>query len=95
MEVKILYKVQTDLDWLKDGSSIKEVGYTKKTDCFYYELNGNRTQLDTTYSKCFETKQEAVDYLKSRINNSIQKAEENLNYAISHLDSLNKHYNNF
>lgn len=88
----ILYKVQTDLYWLSNGTSIKEVEYTKITEKCYYDKDNNRQFLDTTWSKCFYSKNDAIDFLKSKIDSSIVRAEDALNKAISQLETFNQLY---
>jgi len=88
----ILFKVNKSLYNLM---KIEEIEYIRKSESFYWKAEKQRDALETTYSKCFETKQEAVDYIGSLVKSRLQTAEVNFDNAKSTLETYNEIYKEF
>jgi len=91
--MKKIFKVAKDLSNFK----IQEIEYTRKTDSFYCEIksyNGKevRSSLETNYDKCFETKEDAIAYMKGRLERDIKIKESALENAKESLDRFNLIY---
>lgn len=87
MENKI-YQVYTNL-----SLDIREVNYIRKTESTYW-VEGERYshRLDTDYVKSFDTKEEAIDYLKNLLESKLMSIKSTFDYYNEQLDKFNKLY---
>lgn len=78
---------------LYDNFTIKEIAYTRKTESFYWSINSNgkeeRSALETGYNKCFETKQDAIEWMRGLLETNVKLNEEKLFNAKSKLNLFN------
>lgn len=85
----ILYRVNTNLNSI----TINEVAYTKKTDSFFWVLNSKyREAINTNWVQSFDTKEEAVSYLESKIKNEIHRFKNTVEHYEKRLDEFNLLY---
>ncbi len=81
---------------LYDNFTIKEIEYTRKSDSFYWSINSmgkeERSALETSYNKCFETKQDAIDWMRGLLETNVKVAEEKLLNAKTKLTLFNNEY---
>jgi len=87
MENKI-YQVRTDMNL-----EILETSYVKKSLSFYWINEINREALNTNWVKSFDTKEEAVRYLKYLLLRQISNTESVLSYYNEQLEKFNLIYN--
>lgn len=87
MENKI-YQVRTNMNL-----EILETSYVKKSLSFYWINETNREALNTNWVKSFDTKEEAVRYLKYLLLRQISNTESVLRYYNEQLEKFNLMYN--
>ena len=61
-----IYQVYTNLNL-----EIIEIECSRITDNSYWTMNNRRNALDTNYAKSFLSKEDAVNYLKGKLNEKI------------------------
>jgi len=83
METKKIYQVATNME-----CGIIEVEYIRKTDTYFWTSETNREMLDTKYSKSFETKEDAIYYLKYLISQKISSMKLSLEYYENKLNEV-------
>jgi len=71
---------------------INEVECSRVTDNSYWTLNNMRYALDTNYCKSFKSKDDAVRYLKGKINSKINSVKSTLNYYEEKLEEFKSLY---
>lgn len=88
-----LFKISKEL---YSGFSIKEIKYTRKTKSFYWSINLNGKEqmsaLETSYDKCFETKQDAIDWMRGLLETNVKVSEKKLINAKAKLTLFNNEY---
>lgn len=86
MKAKI-YQVATNME-----CGIYEIEYIRKTDTYFWTSEKNREMLNTKYSKSFETKEEAIYYLKYLIRSKIDTMKSSLEYYENKLNEVTKEF---
>jgi hypothetical protein len=71
---------------------IREIEYIKKSEIFYWTTPKNREALNTNWVASFDTKEEAVNYLKYLIKKEISLAESTIKYYNEQLEIFNKKF---
>lgn len=70
-----IYQVYTNL-----SLEITEIECSRITDNSYWTMNNRRNSLDTNYAKSFLNKEDAVNYLKGKLNSKIYSIKSTLEY---------------
>lgn len=83
----VIYQVYTNLTL-----DIREVEYLKKTDSFYWNEFG-RESLDTKYVKSFDKREDAINYLRYKLESAIRNAQSTAEYYKREIDKFNTLYN--
>lgn len=85
---KKIYQVSTNLVSL----IIQEIKCVKITEVSYWTDEKTRYALDTDYHKSFDTKKDAVKYLKSLIERQIRMLEGSIEHYNKKLDEFHSMY---
>lgn len=83
-----IYQVSTNTDL-----HIEEINYVRKTDFSYWSIGYDYAQaLDTKYHKSFDTKEEAMNYLKSLLDIKLSSLKYSLQLHEEKIEKFNNLY---
>jgi hypothetical protein len=82
-----IYQVYTNL-----SLEIKEVECLRITDNSYWTMNNRRNHLDTNYLKSFLNKEDAISYLRGKLNAKIYSLKSTCEYYENELSKFKSLY---